>query len=107
MANGKHLGKIAKASFGVDSDGHLGLTMELRTEGGSVTDFWGLRIFEQIRDDEMTDNVQAAMAGALGRIGELLVVSERRTVDKLVGTPIEAEFKDNMLKSWRVLTEVL
>lgn len=105
--DGKFLGKIKSASFGVDSDGHLGLTMHLHSTGGDVTDWHGLRRFEQRRDADMTDEVQAVMADAFGKIGELLFVSKCRTIDKLAGTPIEVEFEGNMLKSWRVLTEVL
>ena len=41
------------------------------------------------------------------KIRELLKLSKKRYLYELKGTPVEAIFEDNILKSWRVLIEVI
>ena len=41
------------------------------------------------------------------RINKLLNEAKRETVEGLKGIPIEATFEGNVLRGWRVLTEVL
>lgn len=40
-------------------------------------------------------------------ISDLLAAAKKTSVNKLVGVPIEAEFEAGVLKSWRILEEVL
>jgi hypothetical protein len=40
-------------------------------------------------------------------LSKLLKDAKVRSVDKLKGIPVEAIFDGNVLKEWRVLTEVL
>ena len=41
------------------------------------------------------------------KISELLKITNVKTIDQLKNMPIEATFENGILKSWRILTEVL
>lgn len=118
MAITKVLGKIAKFSYGIDSDGVFGATIDLTVEGGMVLDLKRLARVEMWRGDgtpgtgayfaPITPGDDAGSVDAhVNWLAQLLFDSKRRTVDRLAGVPIEATLEDNMLRSWRVLTEVL
>lgn len=40
-------------------------------------------------------------------LSKLLKDAKVNSIDKLKGIPVEVTFEDNMLKEWRILTEVL
>lgn len=49
-----------------------------------------------------------ALGDALLWLGEILKLTGKKTVEELVGVPVEVTFEDNMvMKSWRVLEEVI
>ena len=107
MATGKYLGKIVGASFGINDDRQFGLFVTLATEGGHVqTGYW----CASIRPPDARYSVEDHEKSKVWVVDEtlsLLRASRRGSVGNLAGTPIEATFADNLLTSWRVLTEVL
>lgn len=106
--DGKFLGKIQSVTLGFDDRGWFGPMFDLRFDGASsvgdsrtippvykdtfsyTPEEWA----EKLRDDYAFIYVAMRDAG----------VSD---FNKLAGTPIEVEIEGNMLKSWRVLKEVL
>jgi hypothetical protein len=53
------------------------------------------------------DDRSKSYADIVGYVSDLLNQAKVRSVDKLAGIPIEATFDGNLLKSWRILTEVI
>jgi hypothetical protein len=98
------LGRISNASFGWGGhqDAMIGLTVGLAGQSWAVGDFWG--VFPDGEDEISVDKVSGA---TLRRLAELLAKAKVKSVDKLVGIPVEITFDGQVLKSWRVLTEVL
>jgi len=97
---GKQLGKIKSAHFGTSEGGSFGLFVELGDNEGnswSCGDFWGC----------YPKSVNVEFGKIALRILNLLTEAKKGDVAKLAGTPIEANFDDCGLKSWRVLTEVI
>lgn len=85
--DGKHLGKIIAADFGLDPDreDRLCLTLNLGFDGGGTT----------ISEYDM--NV----------IRDTFLDAQVRIVEHLRNKPIEVIVEGNVVKSWRILTEVL
>lgn len=85
----KELGKIKKAEYGFGGyqDTMMGLTLQLGGESWGVGDF--------IRAEETP------------RLKKLLIDTKSQSVAQLVNKPIEITFDGNVMKEWRVLTEVL
>jgi hypothetical protein len=104
------LGRIQKISFGWGGyqDAMIGINLTLGGQSWGVGDFkgtWGI---------ERSDRAQWSEEDRLRQLGEacmwlrdLLTKAKKQTLDDLVGVPIEATFDGNLLKSWRVLEEVL
>lgn len=104
------LGQIQKVAFGWGGyqDAMIGLSLTLGGKSWGVGDFkgaWGI---------DRSDYCKWTEEGRLRQLGEacmflrdLLQKAKKQTVDELVGIPIEATFDGNILKSWRVLEEVL
>jgi hypothetical protein len=108
----KMLGKITSATFGVGGyqDAMIGLTITIGGRGWGTSTFkgsWSLSIevgphakwTEVDRDKQFSETVRF--------IDETLRKAKVSNVSQLVGIPIEAEFDDRVLKSWRVLEDVL
>lgn len=104
------LGRIQKASFGWGGyqDVMIGLSITL---GGKA---WGVSDFKGTWGTDRTERTEWSEEDRLRQLGEacmflkdLLQKTKKQSVEELVGTPIEATFDGNMLKSWRVLEEVL
>lgn len=87
MSDGKHLGKISRVRLGLhpEVDDKVGLDMTFSF--GWCVDAW-----VPLED---------------ANLAKLLQDAKRRTVVDLVNTPVEVVIERGMLKSWRVLTEVL
>jgi hypothetical protein len=107
----KELGKIAAVRFGAGGyqDAMFGLTVTMSFNGGGTgcCDFKG-QWAERSPSANYTE--QEWREGFLDQMLAVKKIMDDAKVDeinKLVGTPIEAEFDGVMLKSWRVLTEVL
>lgn len=110
----KHLGKINSVGFGIGGyDGRMfGLSVDLRFDGASgVCDFkgtWCPGIIDVTDNTKWTEEDRSRQLDELARfVAKLLVESKRDDVSRLAGVPVEVEMEGQMLKSWRVLTEVI
>lgn len=108
----KRLGKIEKVSFGYGGyqDAQFGLSVTLSGDGWGVGDFkggWSLDI-ECTDSCKWTEEDRSAEFDKLCRlVNKLLKEAKKRTVDQLKGVPVEMQFDGNLLKDWRILTEVI
>jgi hypothetical protein len=84
----KGLGKIDNLKVEVNDRGHFGVTFSL--QGPCMGTF----IFKSLETDTAW-------------IKTLLKQAKIHEVSDLKNVPIEMEFEDNLLKSWRILEEVL
>ena len=81
------LGKISRADYGINDRGWLGLTLTFSGKS------WGVGTFiPHNKTEELVQRLKDA-----GKIN----------MPELVGVPVEVTFEGNLLKDWRVLTEVL
>jgi hypothetical protein len=106
----KVLGKIEKAFFGMGGyqDAMIGIGFNLSGDGGMVHDFWGDWATKHSEGCQWTHAERITRLGEVSwRIRELLSDARVDTVERLAGKPIEITYDGMMLKSWRVLTEVL
>jgi hypothetical protein len=108
----KVLGKIARATFGYGGyqDVMFGLSVTLEGEGCGTGDFsgwWALDIDCGENTKWTEADRDAKYAEAVRLLNQTLLDAKKRHVAELVGTPVEITFEDRVLKSWRVLTEVL
>ena len=112
MSETKQLGKIQSVSFGMGGyqEGMIGIDFMLGSDDWGTTihkGFWGPLT-------EITDSTQwthhdrnTQYADLVHYIGELLSAAKVRDVSELKNIPIEAIFENNVLKSWRILGEVI
>ena len=94
----KELGKIKSAKFGFN-DWEYGIHFDLGGEGWGVFMAWGY--------SPAYEGHSVTGPTILKRIQNILKDAKVETVDELKGIPVECEFDGNLLKSFRVLTEVL
>lgn len=104
------LGRIQRASFGWGGyqEAMIGLSLTLGGKSWGVGDFkgtWGIERSEHAKWSE-EDRVRQ-LGEAVIFLRDTLKAAGKQSVDQLIGVPIEAVFEGNMLKSWRVLEEVL
>lgn len=111
--NEKRLGKIEHVEFGHGGyqDAQLGLTLTLSGKGWGVgTGIYGgwSQTIKWSKNCRWTEEKRSADYAEMAReIDRLLIKAKVRSVDKLKGIPIEAEFDGMVLKDWRVLEDVL
>lgn len=109
----KRLGKIESVRFGHGGyqDTCIGLSVTLGDGGWGVGDFKGTWDPEMIKCSEHSKWTEEDRTNNIGEsvrfVSKLLKQAKVNSVDKLKGVPIEAIFDGNMLKEWRILTEVL
>lgn len=106
---GNQLMKIATASYGFGGyqGEQFGLSLEFTSPGTGVGFFdghWADR--SEFAKWSVEDQEQAFVATAK-LVRDTLRKAKKRDVAALVGTPVEVTFEGNLLKSWRVLEEVL
>lgn len=107
----KELGKIAKSRFGYGGyqDAQLGLSLEFTGDGfgvGHFDGFWSPRMWTEHCKWSKEDQIKA-FGELLVRVDKLLTDAKVDYVAQLEGKPVMLEFEGNMLKSFRILTEVL
>lgn len=114
MADRKILGQLTAARYGFDSDGRFGLQITLRmADGLSAQTFHGtprIELYDGERRylaDLSSDDYVTALAEHQIWLIDTMFRAKKRQVEQLAGTPIEVVVDDRMVKSWRVLTEVL
>lgn len=109
----KKLGKIESVRFGLGGyqDVMLGLSVTLSGEGWGVGDFKGTWDAESIKVSSSTQWTEKERSkqydDTMRYLSKLLKEAKVTSVDKLKGIPVECIFDGNLLKEWRVLTEVL
>ncbi len=102
----KELGKIKSIDIHLE-DGLLGMVAVLSGVGWRV-DTSATKRFEWSKNCQWTiQDRNKTFVEIWARIHQLLADAKCRYLSDLVGVPIEAEFDGNLLKSWRILTEVL
>jgi hypothetical protein len=109
----KRLGKIESVRFGLGGyqDSQLGLSVTLSASGWGVSDFKGNWDCERIKWSEHSkwteEDRDKGYSETMRYLSKLLKDAKVDSVDKLKGVPVEVTFDGNMLKEWRILTEVL
>jgi len=106
--DGIFLGKISKVAFGLDSDGRFGLRLDLDMVGSGTTFYRGMWAGERSNYTKWTEEDRRKEWADLAEyLVDILAKAKKLEVKDLAGTPVEVTIDGNMLKSWRVLTEVL
>lgn len=107
---GKRLGKIKNVRFGYQ-DAMIGLHVTLGSDGWGVVDSrssWDAETIKWSEHCKWTEvDRDKEYAELLRYLSKLLKDAKVDSVDKLKGIPVEVTFDGNILKEWRVLTEVL
>lgn len=106
----KELGRIQKITYGFGGyqDAQFGLSVTLGGAGWGVADFHGGWAIKPSDHADWTVGDQDKWFAETARhILRLLKEAKATDVSGLLGKPIEATFDGNLLKSWRILTEVL
>lgn len=109
----KVLGKLEKVVFGLGGyqDAMLGIHVVIRLENCGVHDSkcaWDYKTIEWTENCKWTEESRFEQyAGIMRYVSGLLSDAKVTSVDKLLGTPVEAVLEGSSLKSWRVLTEVV
>lgn len=107
------LGKIESIRFGHGGyqDAMLGIHFTLSGSAWGVCDSkcaWDAEQIKWTESCEWTENTRHKWySDIMYYISELLAQAKVNSIDKLMGKPVEATFDGNVLKSWRILTEVL
>lgn len=113
MTERKELGKIQSADFGFGGRDNVmfGAAFTLGGESWAVQDFWGSWAPSHVKVNghmQWTELDRSKWHDEqIRRIEALMYSAKKRHFKDLVGVPIEVTFDGNLLKSWRVLTEVL
>lgn len=109
----KRLGKIQSVKFGIGGyqDCQLGVHFTLGDGTWGVGDsksVWDPERIECTKNTKWTEEDRNKSMNEIMRyLSSLLKESKVESVDQLKGKPIEATFDGNVLKEWRILTEVL
>lgn len=109
----KKLGKIGKVTFGHGGYDGVMLGMDFTFEGDS----WGVGYSKSFWDSEKIKHTDSCKWSELDRdkyyadimkyLSKLLKQAKVSDVNDLKDIPVEVTFENNMLKDWRILTEVL
>jgi hypothetical protein len=110
MTERKELGKITHANFGWGGyqDVMFGLSLQFSGSAWGCGDFkgaWGVAWTESCKwteEDRLRDLGKTCMF-----LKDLMTKAKVKSVEDLVGVPVEVTFDGNTLRSWRVLEEVL
>lgn len=107
MFNDKQLGKIQEVSFGLQ-DGRLGVQFTLGDGSWGVCTQWQGSWHKRPEHAKWTVEEQVTALGlAMLSIGDLLADAKKKDLYDLKNVPVEATFENGVLKSWRILKEVL
>lgn len=110
MTEFKEIGVIQSAKFGWSGyqDVQIGLSVTLKMKGSGVVSFdgfWGLERSDHCKWTE--EERQRYLGETVMRLAKILTDAKKNHVEELVGVPVEVTLDGNLLKSWRVLTEVI
>jgi hypothetical protein len=104
----KRLGKITRAEYGQlhDREYLFGLYVELGGDSWGVTTTQMNNLSPECKWGT-TDDKAYAFLGTAEYVNTLLESAKCHYVSELKGKPVEATFDGNLLKHFRILTEVL
>ncbi len=108
--DGKELGQIRRAKFGFGGyqDAMIGLTLEFGGQAWGTSHFDGAWSIKRSEYCQWTEEDRIRQLGeSVMRLKDILAKAKCNSVDGLVGKPVEVIFEGNMLKSFRLLEEVL
>lgn len=105
----KELGCIQSihVGYGGYDDAMIGISFSLGGKGWGVGDFWGHWAHRSDSAKWSEESRIEDLGKIMLRIRELLSDSKKKRVQDLEGVPIEASFDGNILREWRILTEVI
>lgn len=106
--NGKKLGKIKQFDFGIFDGYRFGVRFELGGEAWGVQD--EKSFFVKFNPNAKTwdmETMKEEYASIMFYIRDLLTKAKSSNINDLVGIPVECTFEGNLLRSWRILEEVL
>lgn len=105
----ERFGKIQSVKFGFGGyqDICFGLSVDLGSEGWGVSDFIGEQILKETDERTNKKEFEDCLISQLRKISSLLIDAKVTNIADLKNKPIAAVFDGNLLKSWRVLTEVI
>lgn len=105
----KELGKIKQLSLGMGGyqDAMFGFSFTLEGVAWGVQDFWGTWATHYESCKWTVEEQNSQFIEALLKVKKLMEIAKVNNFEKLRNIPIEAEFSENKLVSWRILEEVL
>lgn len=107
----KELGKIESIFFGKDDRGKLGLhiTFTFGAKGVQWSEgFWDLSTVNHSENCVWTEKEREDLFLVLIKdISKYLNEAKVDKIDRLKNIPVELTFTGNLLKDWRILTEVI
>ena len=106
--DGKFLGKITSAEFGVDRDYYydFGLYLTFRIDALSVSGMYVANINPKCKYATPTGRQDAVLAMA-EQVAAIFKAAKVTKVSELVGKPVEVTIEKRTFKDFRILTEVL
>lgn len=102
-ATEKRLGHLATAQFLCLPDGRVGFAFSLKGPGWEMTDFHGTAA----GDGQNAEAKNEALALACMTARAAMATGRKLALDQLAALPIQADFIDGQMKTWRILEEVL
>ena len=101
------LGKITYFDI-TNEDGRIGLTTTLEGKGWGVGDFKGHASYDPDEYSKWTPQERYIHLGVVFLfIRDCMEQAKVRRMKDMIGIPVEVIFDGNLLKSWRILEEVL
>lgn len=106
--DGKYLGKIEFADYGIDADGKQDIGLRLGfTFGGNGVGSGDRYVTNLAARDTTEGEIQAELTETTRAIRDILLAAKCYSVSELKGKPVEVTIEKNTFKSFRILTEVL
>lgn len=103
----RELGKITAVSFGRNSDRPFLFGLELTLTGKGWGTFTTINANMSDACEWTEEQRNAAFFEVCRKIYKLLRDANVNSVYELIGKPVEVIFENNMLRDYRILTEVL
>ena len=106
--DGKFLGKITSAEFGVDRDYRydFGLYLTFSIDASTVSCMYAANINPECKYNTPSGRQDAVLAMA-EQVAAIFKAAKVTKVSELVGKPVEVTIENRTFKNFRILTEVL
>lgn len=109
----KSLGKISHASFGIGGyqDSQIGLHLQFSGVGWGVCmshSAWDFTLIPHTQHCKWTEQERREdVADAVELLSKTLAAAKVKSVQQLIGKPVEVTLDGGMLKEWRIIEEVI